>query len=191
MYALQDVYDKLDYLSSLGKTQTASVQRDADIGVAEAERDAGIRVSLFAFSIFWSSSFCCVILDLCCFYPVTCIDALHLFIMGFLPPWISRKLSARRKWWISSSRQTLKWQTQNENWNCKRLLSIKKSTLRFASPTHSSPTSIKLIKLPWLFELKCFFLAGILALIAPTQIVKLIHMPASAVWFNWRQVSCL
>ena len=41
---MQDVYDKLDYLSSLGKTQTAAVQRDADIGVAEAERDAGIRV---------------------------------------------------------------------------------------------------------------------------------------------------
>lgn len=40
----QDVYDKVDYLSSLGKTQTAVVQRDADIGVAEAERDAGIRV---------------------------------------------------------------------------------------------------------------------------------------------------
>lgn len=42
---LQDVYDKVDYLSSLGKTQTAAVRRDADIGVAEAERDAGIRVS--------------------------------------------------------------------------------------------------------------------------------------------------
>lgn len=41
----QDVYDKVDYLSSLGKSQTAAVQRDADIGVAEAERDAGIRVS--------------------------------------------------------------------------------------------------------------------------------------------------
>ena len=41
---LQDVYDKVEYLSSLGKTQTAAVQRDADIGVAEAERDAGIRV---------------------------------------------------------------------------------------------------------------------------------------------------
>ncbi|NWR59936.1 FLOT2 protein, partial [Bucorvus abyssinicus] len=39
----QDVYDKVDYLSSLGKTQTAAVRRDADIGVAEAERDAGIR----------------------------------------------------------------------------------------------------------------------------------------------------
>lgn len=34
----------MEYLSSLGKTQTAAVQRDADIGVAEAERDAGIRV---------------------------------------------------------------------------------------------------------------------------------------------------
>ncbi|NXY20983.1 FLOT2 protein, partial [Atrichornis clamosus] len=39
----EDVYDKVDYLSSLGKTQIAAVQRDADIGVAEAERDAGIR----------------------------------------------------------------------------------------------------------------------------------------------------
>ncbi|NXT26471.1 FLOT2 protein, partial [Syrrhaptes paradoxus] len=40
---LQDVYDKVDYLSSLGKTQTAAVQRDAAISVAEAERDAAIR----------------------------------------------------------------------------------------------------------------------------------------------------
>lgn len=39
------MYDKVEYLSSLGKTQTAVVRRDADIGVAEAERDAGIRVS--------------------------------------------------------------------------------------------------------------------------------------------------
>uniref|UniRef100_G1LD56 Flotillin n=1 Tax=Ailuropoda melanoleuca TaxID=9646 RepID=G1LD56_AILME len=42
-FTIKDVYDKVDYLSSLGKTQTAVVQRDADIGVAEAERDAGIR----------------------------------------------------------------------------------------------------------------------------------------------------
>lgn len=42
-FTIKDVYDRLDYLSSLGKTQIAAVQRDADIGVAEAERDAGIR----------------------------------------------------------------------------------------------------------------------------------------------------
>ncbi|KAJ8403841.1 hypothetical protein AAFF_G00347090 [Aldrovandia affinis] len=42
-FTIKDVYDKVNYLSSLGKTQTAAVQRDADIGVAEAERDAGIR----------------------------------------------------------------------------------------------------------------------------------------------------
>ncbi|XP_062815077.1 flotillin-2 isoform X2 [Anolis carolinensis] len=42
-FTIKDVYDKVSYLSSLGKTQTAIVQRDADIGVAEAERDAGIR----------------------------------------------------------------------------------------------------------------------------------------------------
>ncbi|XP_050785228.1 flotillin-2 isoform X1 [Gopherus flavomarginatus] len=44
-FTIKDVYDKVEYLSSLGKTQTAVVQRDADIGVAEAERDAGIRES--------------------------------------------------------------------------------------------------------------------------------------------------
>lgn len=42
----QDVYDRVEYLSSLGKSQTAAVKRDADIGVAQANRDAGIRVSL-------------------------------------------------------------------------------------------------------------------------------------------------
>ncbi|XP_072286487.1 flotillin-2 isoform X2 [Pyxicephalus adspersus] len=42
-FTIKDVYDKVEYLSSLGKTQTAVVRRDADIGVAEAERDAGIR----------------------------------------------------------------------------------------------------------------------------------------------------
>ncbi|XP_056264533.1 flotillin-2a isoform X2 [Pseudoliparis swirei] len=42
-FTIKDLYDKVDYLNSLGKAQTAAVQRDADIGVAEAERDAGIR----------------------------------------------------------------------------------------------------------------------------------------------------
>lgn len=53
VFSLQDVYDKMDYLSSLGKTQTAAVQRDADIGVAEAERDAGIRVRDFRLHWFY------------------------------------------------------------------------------------------------------------------------------------------
>lgn len=42
-FTIKDVYDKVEYLSSLGKAQTAVVQRDAEIGVVEAERDAGIR----------------------------------------------------------------------------------------------------------------------------------------------------
>ena len=42
----QDVYDRVEYLASLGKTQTAAVKRDADIGVAQANRDAGIKVIL-------------------------------------------------------------------------------------------------------------------------------------------------
>ncbi|XP_063077912.1 flotillin-2a-like [Engraulis encrasicolus] len=42
-FTIKDVDDRVEYLSSLGKTQTAAVKRDADIGVANAERDAGIR----------------------------------------------------------------------------------------------------------------------------------------------------
>lgn len=43
-FTIKDVYDKVEYLNSLGRAQTANVKRDADIGVAEAERDAGIQV---------------------------------------------------------------------------------------------------------------------------------------------------
>ncbi|CAG2119078.1 unnamed protein product, partial [Medioppia subpectinata] len=42
-FTIQDVYDSVEYLSSLGKTRTAEVKRDAQTGVALAERDAGIR----------------------------------------------------------------------------------------------------------------------------------------------------
>lgn len=43
-FTIKDIVDNVQYLDSLGKTQTAKVKRDADIGVAEANRDAGIRV---------------------------------------------------------------------------------------------------------------------------------------------------
>lgn len=43
-FTIKDVYDSVEYLESLGRAQTANVKRDADIGVAEANRDAGIRV---------------------------------------------------------------------------------------------------------------------------------------------------
>lgn len=43
-FTIKDIEDKVNYLDSLGKTQTAKVKRDADIGVAESNRDAGIRV---------------------------------------------------------------------------------------------------------------------------------------------------
>merc|ERR1719481_2389082 len=42
-FTIKDVYDNVTYLQSLGKAQTAAVKRDADIGVAQANRDAGIR----------------------------------------------------------------------------------------------------------------------------------------------------
>lgn len=43
-FVIKDVKDRVDYLNSIGRAQTAIVKRDADIGVAEADRDAGIRV---------------------------------------------------------------------------------------------------------------------------------------------------
>ena len=42
-FTIKDVNDTVDYLDSLGKTQTAKVIQAADIGVAEAERDAGVK----------------------------------------------------------------------------------------------------------------------------------------------------
>lgn len=42
-FTIKDVRDDVQYLASLGKSQTAGVKRDADTGVAEANRDAGIR----------------------------------------------------------------------------------------------------------------------------------------------------
>ncbi|XP_049824511.1 flotillin-2-like isoform X3 [Aethina tumida] len=44
-FTIKDVYDDVQYLASLGKAQTAIVKRDADAGVALANRDAGIRES--------------------------------------------------------------------------------------------------------------------------------------------------
>lgn len=46
-FTIKDVVDEVQYLTSLGKAQTALVKRDADAGVAEANRDAGIRVCEF------------------------------------------------------------------------------------------------------------------------------------------------
>merc|ERR1719281_1249981 len=42
-FTIKDVYDNVTYLQSLRKAQTAAVKRDAEIGVAQANRDAGIR----------------------------------------------------------------------------------------------------------------------------------------------------
>lgn len=42
-FTIKDVLDNVQYLDSLGRAQTANVKRDANIGVAEAERDAGIQ----------------------------------------------------------------------------------------------------------------------------------------------------
>ena len=50
-FTIKDIEDHVDYLDSLGKTQTAKVKRDADIGVAESNRDAGIRVRILQMKI--------------------------------------------------------------------------------------------------------------------------------------------
>lgn len=46
-FTIKDIFDSVQYLSSLGKAQTAIVKRDAQIGVALAARDAGIRVGIY------------------------------------------------------------------------------------------------------------------------------------------------
>ena len=43
-FTIKDIYDEVQYLDSLGKSQTAAIKRDAEIGVAQANRDAGIKV---------------------------------------------------------------------------------------------------------------------------------------------------
>ena len=43
-YTINEVTDEEGYLKALGKPRTAEVKRDADIGSAEAKRDAGIEV---------------------------------------------------------------------------------------------------------------------------------------------------
>ncbi|CAH1401402.1 unnamed protein product [Nezara viridula] len=45
-FTIRDIYDNVQYLHSLGKAQTAVVKKDADVGVAESERDAGVKESL-------------------------------------------------------------------------------------------------------------------------------------------------
>jgi len=42
-FTIKGVYDNVTYLQSLGKAQTAAAKREAEIGVAQANRDAGIR----------------------------------------------------------------------------------------------------------------------------------------------------
>ena len=41
-FTIKDITDEVDYLKSLGKARTAAVKKEANIGVANAERDAGI-----------------------------------------------------------------------------------------------------------------------------------------------------
>ncbi|KAM7535788.1 hypothetical protein Aperf_G00000103820 [Anoplocephala perfoliata] len=42
-FTIKDLTDRVQYLDSLGRGQIAAIRRDAEIGVAEAERDAGIQ----------------------------------------------------------------------------------------------------------------------------------------------------
>lgn len=42
-FTIKDINDHVQYLDSLGKTQTAIVKKEADIGVADANRDASVK----------------------------------------------------------------------------------------------------------------------------------------------------
>ena len=54
-YTINEVTDDEGYLKALGKPRTAEVKRDADIGNAEAKRDAGIEV--IPYFRFWNLHF--------------------------------------------------------------------------------------------------------------------------------------
>lgn len=41
-FTIKDIYDKVEYLDSLGRTRMAQVKQDAQMGVVESERDIGI-----------------------------------------------------------------------------------------------------------------------------------------------------
>lgn len=42
-FTIKDIVDNVQYLDSLGKTQTANVKKEADIGVADANAEAGVK----------------------------------------------------------------------------------------------------------------------------------------------------
>lgn len=44
-FTIKDIYDEVEYLSSLGRARVAEVKRDAQTGVSQAERDSGIQES--------------------------------------------------------------------------------------------------------------------------------------------------
>ena len=44
-FTIKDIKDKVNYLNALGRTQIATVKKNADVGVAEANRDAGVKES--------------------------------------------------------------------------------------------------------------------------------------------------
>jgi len=56
-FVIKDVVDNVDYLSSIGRAQSAIVKKDAAIGVAEAERDSGIVVSFYRLTARMTSYF--------------------------------------------------------------------------------------------------------------------------------------
>ena len=45
-FTIKDIVDNVQYLDSLGKTQTANVKKEADIGVADANAEAGVKVKI-------------------------------------------------------------------------------------------------------------------------------------------------
>ena len=46
-FTIKDVHDDVDYLESLGKSQTASVKRDAEIGVAQVRNFVTLYFGMF------------------------------------------------------------------------------------------------------------------------------------------------
>ena len=112
-FTIKDVHDDVDYLESLGKSQTASVKRDAEIGVAQVRKYCNILKS-----IFFTKEFDCP-------FDYTKEKSYkkysRLSVMLEL-----KKLSVNEKQWIKSIDQTPKLKVILEIYNLKRLRSTSK-----------------------------------------------------------------
>ena len=125
-FTIKDVHDDVDYLESLGKSQTASVKRDAEIGVAQVRK-----YSIILQSIFFTKNF---MLDCPFCYTKAKSNRKYSRLNVMLE---LKKLSVSEKQWIKNIKQTPKLKVILEIYNLKRLRSTSKIIMMTFNVSHS------------------------------------------------------